>query len=64
MHLHYITVHVLQCHGVCMKDFSVSLHSLQVYCPAFFVAYDHQEEAVVVTIRGTITVKVCITYTM
>jgi len=27
-------------------------------CPAFYVAYDHQEEAVVVAIRGSMTVQV------
>jgi len=28
------------------------------FCPAFYVAYDHQEEAVVVAIRRSMTVQV------
>jgi len=31
---------------------------IQVFCPAFYVVYDHQEKAVVVAIRGSMTVQV------
>jgi len=31
---------------------------VQVFCPAFYVVYDHQEKAIVVAIRGSMTVQV------
>ncbi len=31
---------------------------VQVFCPAFFVAIDHKYEAVVISIRGTLSIHV------
>ena len=39
-------------HGISMYIYT------QVFCPAFYVVYDHQEKAIVVAIRGSMTVKV------
>ena len=52
------------CYGICCISFLVAEstgtliyntyeHSLQVYLPAFFVAVDHKEKAIVISIRGT-----------
>ncbi len=33
---------------------------VQVFCPAFFVAIDHKYEAVVISIRGTLSIHVSV----
>lgn len=58
-------VHVFYTHSnrlhACIQD-SLGMAYLcmytQVFCPAFYVIYDHQEKAIVVAIRGSMTVQV------
>lgn len=42
-------------HQCCEDD---DLHRLQIYEIPFFVALDHQREAVLVAVRGTLSLKV------
>ena len=41
-----------------MTSLNVCMYIIQVFCPAFYVAVDHSQQAVVVAIRGSLSIKV------